>query len=189
MPLLARDFFMPEKVIMTQPDIQRALVRIAHEIMERNQGCEELVFVGMMTRGVPLARRLADTIRDFEGADIPIGALDISFYRDDINSLGLQPVVRRTDMPTDISGKRLVLVDDVLFTGRSIRAALDAIIDFGRPRNIQLAVLVDRGHRELPIRADYVGKNIPTAASEDVEVRLMETDGKEEVVIIKGVEE
>lgn len=183
------EFFMSEKVIMSQQDIQRALTRIAHEIVERNEGCEGLVFIGMMTRGVPIAKRLAEEIKDFEKVDIPIGALDISFYRDDIPYLGVQPVVRRTDIPTDISGKRVILVDDVLFTGRSIRAALDAIIDFGRPRNIQLAVLVDRGHRELPIRADYVGKNIPTAGTEDVQVRLMETDGKEEVVIIKSGEE
>ncbi|MBI2908468.1 MAG: bifunctional pyr operon transcriptional regulator/uracil phosphoribosyltransferase PyrR [Chloroflexi bacterium] len=180
---------MSEKVIMTQQEIQRALTRIAHEIAERNQGCEGMVFIGMMTRGVPLAKRLAERISEFEHVDIPIGALDITLYRDDINSLGLQPVVRRTDIPTDITGKRVILVDDVLFTGRSIRAALDAIIDFGRPQNIQLAVLIDRGHRELPIRADYVGKNIPTSGTEDVAVRLTETDGREEVVIIKSVED
>lgn len=176
---------MPEKIIMTATDIRRAVTRIAHEIVEKNQGCENLVFMGMHTRGVPLAHRLAGQIKDFEEADVPVGALDISLYRDDLSSRGLQPVVQPTTVPTDIDDKIIILVDDVLYTGRSIRAALDELIDFGRPLAIQLAVLVDRGHRELPIRADYVGKNVPTAKSEDVAVRLREIDGKEEVVITR----
>ncbi len=176
---------MVEKVIMTEADMRRAVMRIAHEIVERNKGCEDLVFMGMHTRGVPLAHRLAGRIKEFEKTDVPVGALDISLYRDDLSSRGLQPEVRPTSVPTDLAGKRLILVDDVLYTGRSIRAALDELIDFGRPHSIQLAVLVDRGHRELPIRADYVGKNVPTAMDEDVAVRLKEVDGKEEVVIMR----
>jgi len=175
---------MPEKAIMSEVEIRRAIIRIAHEIVERNHGCEGLVFVGIRTRGVPLAERLAAAIQAFEGGKVPVGALDISLYRDDINSLGVEPVVQRTEIPTDIKGKSVVLVDDVLYTGRSIRAAMDGLIDFGRPQSIQLAVLVDRGHRELPIRPDYVGKNLPTARYEEVQVRLKETDGRDEVVII-----
>lgn len=176
---------MSEKVLMTETDIRRAITRIAHEIVEKNHGCENLVFMGMHTRGVPLAHRLAVQIMDFEKCAVPVGTLDISLYRDDLASKGLQPVVRQTAVPTDIADRTVVLVDDVLYTGRSIRAALDELIDLGRPHAIQLAVLVDRGHRELPIRADYVGKNVPTAKAEDVAVRLIETDGKEEVVIIR----
>ncbi|MFQ5924404.1 MAG: bifunctional pyr operon transcriptional regulator/uracil phosphoribosyltransferase PyrR [Dehalococcoidia bacterium] len=180
---------MSEKVILNEADIRRALTRIAHEIVERNQGCDGTIFIGMHTRGVPLARRIAANIKEFEGVEIPVGALDINPYRDDISSLGRQPPVRPTVIPTDIAGKSVILVDDVLFTGRSIRAAMDAVIDFGRPRSIQLAVLVDRGHRELPIRADYIGKNMPTSRYEDVEVRLKETDGRDEVAIVEGVGE
>ncbi|MDY6908015.1 MAG: bifunctional pyr operon transcriptional regulator/uracil phosphoribosyltransferase PyrR [Chloroflexota bacterium] len=176
---------MPERVILTEGDIRRALTRVAHEIVERNHGCEGIVFVGMHTRGVPLAGRLAAYIKGFEYADVPVGILDISLYRDDLPSAGLRPTLRPTDVPTDIAGKVVVLVDDVLFTGRSIRAAMDALIDMGRPRSIQLAVLVDRGHRELPIRADYVGKNVPTAIQEEVVVRLKETDGRDEVAIVR----
>ncbi len=175
---------MPEKVILNEADIRRALTRIAHEIVEKNEGCQGLVFVGIETRGVPLARRLAARIEQFDQVAIPVGTLDISLYRDDLASLALQPVVRRTDIATDIGGKVVVLVDDVLFTGRSIRAAMDALIDLGRPQRIQLAVLVDRGHRELPIRPDYVGKNVPTSINEAVEVRLHEVDGRDEVAII-----
>ncbi len=175
---------MPEKVILNEADIRRALTRIAHEIVERNQGCDGVVFIGMRTRGVPIASRLAANIKGFEGVDIPVGALDINLYRDDLSSLEWQPLVRPTIIPSDIQEKSVILVDDVLYTGRSIRAAMDAIIDFGRPRSIQLAVLVDRGHRELPIRADYVGKNMPTSRDEDVAVRLKETDGRDEVAII-----
>jgi pyrimidine operon attenuation protein/uracil phosphoribosyltransferase len=180
---------MPEKVILNREDIRRALTRIAHEIVERNHGCEGLVFVGVHTRGVPLAERLAVEIRDFEGIAIPIGMLDITPYRDDLTHLEAQPFLRPTNMPADIEGKRVILVDDVLYTGRSVRAAMDALIDFGRPLSIQLVVLIDRGHRELPIRADYVGKNLPTATHEEVVVRLEEIDGKDEVAVVKGVGE
>ncbi len=175
---------MSKKVIMNSEDIRRTLARIAHEIIERNKVIEHLVLVGMRTRGVPLAKRLAANIKSFEGIEIPVGALDISLYRDDLASLDLQPVVQRTDIPVDINGKSIVLVDDVLYTGRSTRAAMDALIDLGRPRSIQLAVLVDRGHRELPIRADYAGKNIPSSRHEEIQVQLEETDGIDEVAII-----
>ncbi len=175
---------MSRKVIMTQDDIKRTLARIAHEIMERNKVIEHLILVGMHTRGVPLAKRLAANIEDFARLKIPVGALDISFYRDDLSSLNLQPVVKGTDIPADIDDKSIVLVDDVLYTGRSIRAAMDALTDLGRPRLIQLAVLIDRGHRELPIRADYVGKNMPSSRHEEIQVKLEETDGVDEVAII-----
>jgi pyrimidine operon attenuation protein/uracil phosphoribosyltransferase len=175
---------MAEHVILSPEDIRRSLSRIAHEIVENNPTLQDLVLVGMRTRGVPLAARLAQRIADFEGRKVPVGALDIGLYRDDISYLDLKPALKPTEIPTDIAGKRVVLVDDVLFTGRSIRAALDALIDFGRPQQIQLAVLVDRGHRELPIRADYVGKNIPTARQEDVQVFLDETDGRDAVVVL-----
>ena len=175
---------MPKKIIMSREDIRRTLARIAHEIVERNKSAEYLILVGMHTRGVPLANRLAANIRSFEELNIPVGALDISLYRDDLSSLNLQPIVQRTDIPANIDGKSIVLVDDVLYTGRSIRAAMDALIDLGRPQSIQLAVLVDRGHRELPIRADYVGKNIPSSRHEDIQVQLEETDGIDEVAII-----
>jgi len=169
---------------MTQEDIRRTLARIAHEIIERNAVIEQLMLVGMHTRGVPLARRLATNIESFAGLKIPVGTLDISLYRDDLSSLNLQPVVKNTDIPTTVDGKSIVLVDDVLYTGRSTRAAMDALTDLGRPRLIQLAVLVDRGHRELPIRADYAGKNIPSSRHEEIKVRLKETDGVDEVAII-----
>lgn len=175
---------MTDKVILHAEDLRRALTRIAHEIVERNRGTEGLLFVGLHSRGVPIAQRLALTIKEVEGAQIPVGALDISLYRDDI-SKGARPVVRRTDIPTDVTDKNIVLIDDVLFTGRSIRAAMDAIMDLGRPRSIQLAVLIDRGHRELPIRPDYVGRNLPTGRSEAVAVRLKEIDGRDEVAIVK----
>lgn len=178
-----------QKTIMSAEELQRALRRIAHEIMERNQDGERLVLVGMRTRGVPLARRIAVSIEKSEGAPVPVGALDISIYRDDLSSLDLKPVVRRTDIPVDICGKDVVLVDDVLYTGRSTRAAMDALIDLGRPQRIQLAVLVDRGHREMPIRADYVGKNVPTSRYEEIEVCLEETDGRDEVAIVRSAGE
>ena len=177
---------MSENVLMSAADVRRAIVRVAHEIVEQNHGCQDLILVGMRTRGVPLAQRIADAIREFEGATVPVGALDIGLYRDDIPAMDLHPQIKPTELPTDIHGKRVVLVDDVLYTGRSIRAALDALIDFGRPASIQLAVLVDRGHRELPIRPDYVGKNIPTAFGEDVQVLLEETDGRDEVAVSAG---
>lgn len=163
--------------------IRRAVVRIAHEIIEYNKGTERLALVGVRTRGAVLAQRLAKAIEQIEGRRVPVGALDITLYRDDLSRLSPNPVVQATDVSFDITDLRLVLVDDVLFAGRTVRAALDALIDFGRPEAIQLAVLIDRGHRELPIRADYVGKNIPTSLKERVEVRLQETDGKDEVVL------
>ena len=176
-----------EKQILNSDDIRRALTRIAHEILERNRGTEGLVFVGIHTRGVPLAQRISRLIREFEETDVPVAALDTSLYRDDISSRA-RPVIKPTSLPVGIEAKKVVLVDDVLYTGRSIRAALDALTDFGRPLVVQLAVLVDRGHRELPVRADYVGKNIPTARREDVRVRLKEVDGEDEVVLIRGDE-
>jgi pyrimidine operon attenuation protein/uracil phosphoribosyltransferase len=175
---------MSEKLILYEEDIRRAVTRMAHEIAERNRGCERLVLIGLLTRGVPLAERLAHSIAQFENVDVPVGKLDIGLYRDDL-SLGAQPAIRHTEIPTEVKDKHIVLVDDVLYTGRSIRAAMDAIIDLGRPQFIQLAVLVDRGHRELPIRADYVGKNLPTSREEKVAVRLKEIDGKDEVAIVK----
>ncbi|MBI4318900.1 MAG: bifunctional pyr operon transcriptional regulator/uracil phosphoribosyltransferase PyrR [Chloroflexi bacterium] len=176
---------MVEKSIMSEVDIRRALVRIAHEIIERNEGVQNLVLVGMRTRGVPLAVRLAQMLKELEDANVPLGELDITLYRDDLAMHSLQPVVRRTYLPVNVTGKRVVLVDDVLYTGRSVRAALDAVIDFGRPQSVQLAVLIDRGHRELPIRPDFVGKNVPTSRDEEVKVLLTETDGLDEVVIAK----
>ncbi len=170
--------------ILTSDEIRRALTRIAHEVMERNGGIEDVVLVGMHTRGVPLAKRIAVSIKEFEGKDVPVGALDISLYRDDTSDR-VRQTMRRTDIPVGIQGKRIVLVDDVLYTGRTIRAAMDAVNDFGRPKEIQLAVLVDRGHRELPIRADYVGKNVPTSLDEEVEVRVTEIDGVDEVVLLR----
>jgi len=175
---------MPERTLMSAEDMQRALTRVAHEIVERNKGARDLVLVGMQTRGVPIAKRLAATIQSLEGIDVPVGSLDISLYRDDLSSLSLKPTVHRTDIPVDVTDKQIVLVDDVFYTGRSIRAAMDALIDLGRPQSIQLAVLVDRGHRELPIRADYVGKNIPTSKNEEIKVEIKEVDGEDKIVIV-----
>jgi pyrimidine operon attenuation protein/uracil phosphoribosyltransferase len=165
--------------------MSRTLTRIAHEILERNRGLEELALIGIRTRGVPIAKRLARAIHEISGHDVPTGALDITLYRDDLmrHPVAAQPVVRRTEIPFSIDDKRILLVDDVLYTGRTIRAALDALIEFGRPRSIQLVVLVDRGHRELPIKADYVGKNLPTSLSQSVHVHLSEIDGRDEVEI------
>ena len=176
--------FDPTRKILNSQEIGRALQRIAHEILERNSGARGLVLVGMHTRGVPLASRLARSMSEFEGEDVPTGALDIGLYRDDVSG-GARPLMRPTDIPIDIQGRRVVLVDDVLYTGRTIRAAMDALNDFGRPTEIQLAVLVDRGHRELPIRADYVGKNVPTSIDEEVEVRVTEIDGVDEVLLTR----
>jgi pyrimidine operon attenuation protein/uracil phosphoribosyltransferase len=172
-------------VVMDAARVTRTLARVAHEIVERNRQLEELAFVGIRTRGVPIARRLAAAVADITGVDVPVGGLDITLYRDDLmrHTVGPQPVVHRTDIPFSIDDRRILLVDDVLYTGRTVRAALDALIDFGRPKSIQLVVLVDRGHRELPIKADYVGKNLPTAATESVQVRLSETDGIDEVTV------
>jgi len=163
--------------------VSRSLARIAHEILERNRGVEDLALIGIRARGVPLAERLAAQIKTLAGVDVPTGALDITLYRDDLmrHAVGPQPVVRRTEIPFSLDGRHILLVDDVLYTGRTIRAALDALIDYGRPQAIQLVVLIDRGHRELPIRADYVGKNIPTSRQQSVQVRLNEIDGRDEV--------
>ncbi len=168
-------------------DLRRAHTRIAHEIVERNHGAHDLILVGLYTRGVAVARRLASAIESFEGVDVPVGALDVAFYRDDI---GLRPVhpLGSTEVPADVTGRTVVLVDDVLFTGRTVRAALDALTELGRPIAVQLAVLVDRGHRELPIRADFVGKNLPTKRAEDVRVRLAEVDGGDDVIELWGPE-
>lgn len=174
---------MPEKILMSADDIRRALNRIAHEIVERNRGAEGLVFVGIRTRGVPLAQRIAKIIQLLEGVTIPVGTLDISNYRDDLPPGDQTVSMTFSDFSADVNNRRVVLVDDVLYTGRSIRAAMDAIVDLGRPASIQLAVLVDRGHREMPIRADYVGKNVPSAHSERINVRLREVDGRDEVAI------
>jgi pyrimidine operon attenuation protein/uracil phosphoribosyltransferase len=174
---------MPEKILLNSADIERGLVRIAHEILERNKGARNIAFVGIKTRGVPLAQRLARIIQGMEKVDIPVGSLDISLYRDDVSSLSFKHVVQQTYVPFDITGKHVILVDDVFYTGRSIRAALDALMDLGRPESIQLAVLIDRGHRELPIRADFVGKNIPTARNEDIKVFLNEVDAVDKVAV------
>jgi len=176
---------MPAKIVMTAEDIRRTLARIAHEIIERNKVTDHLILVGMHTRGVPLAKRLAANIENYEKSKLLVGALDFSLYRDDLPSSEAKSIVQNTNIPDDIDGKAVVLVDDVLYTGRSIRAAMDALIDLGRPHSIQLAVLIDRGHREMPIRADYVGKNIPSARHEEIQVRLVETDGVDEVAIIR----
>jgi pyrimidine operon attenuation protein/uracil phosphoribosyltransferase len=171
--------------VMDADRMSRALTRMSHEILERNRGLDEIALVGIRTRGVPLARRIAKSLREINGDDVPTGALDITLYRDDLmrHPVGPQPLVRRTEIPFSIDDRKILLVDDVLYTGRTIRAALDALIDFGRPRAIQLIVLVDRGHRELPIKADYVGKNLPTSLKQSVQVRLQEIDGTDEVVI------
>ncbi len=167
--------------LLEPDDMRRAITRIAHEILERNKGAMNLAIVGIHTRGIPLAERIAARVSELEGVQIPSGKLDITLYRDDLSEVGLQPIVRQTEVPFDISSRRIVMVDDVFYTGRTARAGLDALIDLGRPMNIQLAVLIDRGHRELPIRADYVGKNIPTSKLEVVKVKLQETDGEDAV--------
>ena len=178
-------------LVMEADGIRRALVRIAHEIVERNRGAGGLALVGIRRRGVPIAQRLARSLREIAGSDVPTGALDITLYRDDLmrQAVGPQPVLRRTEIPFSIDERRILLVDDVLYTGRTIRAALDALIDFGRPRTIQLVVMVDRGHRELPIKADYVGKNVPTSARQSVQVKLAEEDGVDQVAIEDVVED
>lgn len=171
--------------LLDKDAINRALMRIAHEILEKNKGTDDLCLVGIRNRGVYLAHRLADGIKKIEDKIVSVGILDITLYRDDLTLIAAQPVVHKTEIDFDISDKNVVLVDDVLYTGRTVRAALDALIDFGRPKSIQLAVLIDRGHRELPIRADYVGKNIPTSKNESVEVHMEEVDGKDEVVVVE----
>lgn len=177
---------MNEKQILTPDEIRRAVTRIAHEIAERNEGVHNVLLVGIRRRGLPLAQRIAATLADVEGSQVPVGVLDITLYRDDLSLRGPAPVVHSTSMPVNITGRAVVIVDDVIFTGRTVRAALDALADLGRPARIQLAVLVDRGHRELPIRPDFIGKNVPTSRDEVVETRLNEIDGSEGVFIVKG---
>jgi pyrimidine operon attenuation protein/uracil phosphoribosyltransferase len=177
---------MPQDVVLMDADrMSRALTRIAHEIVERNRGTSDLALVGIRTRGVPIARRIAQALKEITREEVPTGALDITLYRDDLmrHAVGPQPVVRRTEIPFSIDARRILLVDDVLYTGRTIRSALDALIDFGRPKSIQLIVLVDRGHRELPIKADYVGKNLPTSPRQSVQVKLQEIDGEDAVLL------
>lgn len=176
-------------VLIDAQGIGRAIIRIAHEIIEKNKGIKDLTLVGIRTRGVPLAQRLAVEIEKIEGVKLPVGLLDITLYRDDLSTLGYQPIVHETQIPFDINDKKIVLVDDVLYTGRTVRAALGALTDIGRPQSIQLAVLVDRGHRELPIRADFVGKNVPTSRREIVAVQLAETDGGAEQVMLQELAE
>lgn len=175
--------FTEKAVIMNGDDVSRAVKRMAHEVLEANSGTGDLVILGIQRRGVPLASLLREAIKAVEGDELPMGAIDITFYRDDLSKLGPSPRVATTDMPLDVTDKVVILVDDVLFTGRTVRAALDVIMDWGRPRAIQLAVLVDRGHRELPIRPDYVGKNVPTSHKEVIKVKVQEFDGKQEVVV------
>ena len=177
---------MSGRQIMTADEIRRATTRLSHEIVEKQAGTAGLALVGIQRRGVPLARRIAAAIAENESAPIPVGALDITFYRDDLSLVAQQPIVKGTELPSGIDGRTIVLVDDVLYTGRTIRAAMDALVDFGRPQAIRLAVLVDRGHRELPIRADHVGKNLPTSSSERVRVHLTELDGEDSVTIEGG---
>ena len=180
---------MPKKLkstlIMDAKTIERALTRIAHEIVEKNKGAENMAIIGIQNRGAYLAERIAKLIEKIEGVAVPVGLMDITLYRDDVQTKLEQPVVQKTDIMFDVKDKAIILVDDVLFTGRTVRAALDQIIDFGRPRHIHLAVLVDRGHRELPIRADYVGKNIPTAREDRVKVKIEEVDGEDSVSVVK----
>lgn len=172
------------KRILDAEGLRRALTRIAHEILERHGGTDDLVLVGMRRRGVPIARRLADLIGRFEGTAVDVGELDVTMFRDDLEMRGTRPSLQPSSLPRDLTDARVVLVDDVLYTGRTVRAALDALMSYGRARQVQLAVVVDRGHRELPIRADYVGKNLPTSRDENVEVRLIEVDGADEVILI-----
>lgn len=172
-----------KKEIVDADGIRRALTRIAHEVIERNKGTEDLVLIGIRTRGVPLAKRLRDQIKKIEGVELPVGILDITLYRDDLSTVAQQPIVHKTEIPFDITGKKVILVDDVLYTGRTVRAALDALVDLGRPKAIQLAIMVDRGHRELPIRADFVGKNLPTSQREVIDVNLMEIDDEEKILL------
>ena len=177
----------PKAVIMNEAAINRAITRIAHEILERNEGCENLALVGIVTRGDLLAKQLADRIEEIEGVRVPLGSLDISFYRDDY-LVGIAPEIHATRIPFDVDGKRIVLVDDILYTGRTIRAALDAVMDLGRPSRIELAVLVDRGHRELPICPDFVGKNVPSSHDENVRLYLKDVDGRSSVEITDVVQ-
>jgi len=178
-------FFVPEREILSEIDIRRILNRLAHEVVEKNRGTKDLILVGLRTRGAPLAQRLAQLIESFTHQTVPVGVLDVTLYRDDLDLPGAQRVPRGTQIPVEVTNRVVVLVDDVLFTGRSARAAMDALVDWGRPRKVQLAVLVDRGHREMPIKADYVGKNIPSSNEERVQVRVKEIDGVDEVVLLR----
>ena len=178
-----------KNVIMDAEAMRRAIVRIAHEIIEKNKGVENIIMLGIRTRGVPLAQRIAKEIENIEDVKVPVGFLDITLYRDDLSTLAYNPIVHGTELDFNISGKVIILVDDVLYTGRTIRAALDALIDMGRPKAIELAVLIDRGHKELPIRADFVGKNVPTAQKEIIDVTLNESDEVDEVIISEIAED
>ncbi|RMG66404.1 MAG: bifunctional pyr operon transcriptional regulator/uracil phosphoribosyltransferase PyrR [Calditrichaeota bacterium] len=172
-------------VVLNEQDMQRIITRMAHEILEKNRGSKDLVLIGLWTRGAHLARRISEKIKEIEGAEVPTGYLDVTLYRDDFRTRLKQPSVEVTNIPFAIDGKNIVLIDDVLFTGRTVRAALDALMDFGRPAKIYLAVLVDRGHRELPIKANIVGKNVPTSIGEEVRVRMKEVDGQDAVVLVE----
>jgi pyrimidine operon attenuation protein / uracil phosphoribosyltransferase len=180
---------MSGRQIMTADEIRRATIRLSHEIVEKQAGTEGLLLIGIQRRGVPLARRIAAAIAENEGVEIPVGALDITFYRDDLSMVAQQPVVKGTELPSGIDGKTVILVDDVLYTGRTIRAAIEALFDYGRPARVQLACLVDRGHRELPIRPDYIGKNLPTARDERIQVQLVEVDEVYQLLLIATSEE
>jgi pyrimidine operon attenuation protein/uracil phosphoribosyltransferase len=180
--------FREKAKIMDAAKMNRALSRLASEFIERNKGTDDLLLIGIRRRGVPLAERLAEKVKLLEGAEVPVGALDITLYRDDLSTIAPYPVVSKTEFPIDVTNRVIVLVDDVLFTGRTVRAALDHIIDYGRPRRVQLAVLIDRGHRELPIQADYIGKIVPTKESEIIKVMVKEIDGVDEVLIVENLE-
>jgi pyrimidine operon attenuation protein/uracil phosphoribosyltransferase len=175
--------------IMDADDMSRALTRMAHQILEQNRGPESLILVGIQRRGAPLAERIAQLMSGFEGGKVPVGVLDITLYRDDLQLVAKQPVVGKTELPKSIEDQVVVLVDDVLFTGRTVRAAMDELMDFGRPRAVQLAVLIDRGHREIPIRADFVGKNVPTSAKEIISVKVKEMDGEDSVTVEELIDE
>lgn len=177
-----------KKEIIDSDGMRRALTRIAHEIVEKNKGTDDLVIIGIRTRGVPLAQRISEKIKQFEGVELPTGILDITLYRDDLSQVANQPIIHQTEISFDITDKKVVLVDDVLYTGRTVRAALDALIDLGRPKAIQLAIMVDRGHRELPIRPDFVGKNLPTSKKEVVSVNLKEIDDEDKIVLLEKTE-
>ncbi len=178
--------FIQKNVIMTEKEVNRALTRIAHEIIEANKGTDNLILLGIQRRGVPLVAIIGDIIEKVENVKVPLGAIDITFYRDDLSTVGPAPRVAATEVPMDVTGKKVVLIDDVLYTGRTVRAAMDEIMDWGRPKIIQLAVVIDRGHRELPIRPDFVGKNVPTSQKEIIKVRVKEHDGCTEVVVGEG---
>ncbi len=172
-------------ILMDEAAINRALIRISHEIVEHNGGLDNVAIIGIQKRGVPLANRIRATLEEIEGVKVPMGILDITFYRDDLSTLSAHPVVHGTDIPFNVNDKKIILIDDVLFTGRTTRAAIENIFDMGRPENIQLAILIDRGHRQLPFRADYVGKNVPTSLSEHIDVEVKEVDGQDRVLLLK----